>query len=52
MENKEDYFLFYISLEAIIVPKRFIKDTEQVLFQQILSQYLSFDAEVGHFVKS
>lgn len=52
LENKDYYFLFYSSLEAIIVPKRVFKGEEHLLFQQLLSKYLSFDAEVGYLVKN
>jgi hypothetical protein len=46
-ENTSYYFLFYSSLEAIIVPKRVFKPGEEGVFQQLLSRYLSFDAELG-----
>jgi YcxB-like protein len=51
-ENSEYYFLFYSSLEAIIIPKRVFKTTEQILFKSLLAQFLSFDAEVGHLIKT
>ena len=46
-ENKEYYFLFYSSLEAIIIPKRAFKASEQLLFEGLLSRFLSFDADLG-----
>jgi hypothetical protein len=52
-ENKEYYFLFYSSLEAIIIPKRVFKTSDDtILFEKLLMQFLSFDAEVGHLIKN
>ena len=51
-ENEAYYFLFYSSLEAIIIPKKIFKFDEHLIFQQLLSSYLSFDAEVGYLVKN
>jgi len=51
-ENTEYYFLFYSSLEAIIIPKRFFKAGEQSLFENLLSRFLSFEAEIGHLIKN
>ena len=50
-ENVDYYFLFYSSLEAIIIPKRIFKISDEILFKELLTQYLSFDAEIGHLVK-
>jgi hypothetical protein len=51
-ENREYYFLFTSSMQAVIVPKRVFKNTdEKIQFEKLLSQYLSFDAEIGHLVK-
>lgn len=51
-ENREYYFLFTSSMQAVIVPKRVFKNTdEKIQFEKLLSQNLSFDAEIGHLVK-
>ncbi len=51
-ENDAYYFLFTNSIEAIIFPKRIFKTVaEKEQFQRLLSQHLSFDAEVGHLIK-
>ena len=51
-ENADYYFLFYSSLEAIIIPKRIFKPFEETLFSEILVRCLSFDAEIGHLIKN
>ena len=51
-ENNNYYFLFYSSLEAIIIPKRVFKQSEQILFEDLLARFLSFDADLGHLVKN
>lgn len=52
-EDDDYYFLFYSSLEAIIIPKRVFKSAEdKILFEGLLSQFLSFDAEVGYLIKN
>lgn len=52
-ENEQYYFLFINSLQALIVPKRIFLTTESKLqFEKFLKQYLSFEAELGHLVKS
>lgn len=51
-ENADYYFLFTNSIQALIFPKRIFKTAEdKARFQQLLSQHLSFDAEVGHLIK-
>ena len=51
-ENKDYYFLFTGSIEALIVPKRIFKIAEEKSrFEKLLVQHLSLDAEVGHLVK-
>jgi hypothetical protein len=51
-ENKEYYFLFTSSIQAMIFPKRIFKTAEEKMqFEKLLSQHLSFDAEVGHLIK-
>lgn len=51
-ENNNYYFLFYNSFEAIIIPKKVFKtDAEKRLFDSLLIQFLSFDAEIGHLIK-
>lgn len=51
-ENADYYFLFYSSLEAIIIPKRIFKPYEETLFAELLVRCLSFDAEIGHLIKN
>ena len=52
-ESREYYFLFVSSMQALIIPKRIFNSTdEKKQFEKLLSQYLSFDAEIGHLVKS
>ncbi len=51
-ENDEYYFLFTNAIEAIIFPKRIFKmPDERKQFEKLLSQHLSFDAEVGYLIK-
>ena len=51
-ENNNYYFLFTSSIEAIIIPKRIFKlSEEKSKFEKLLIQHLSLDAEVGHLVK-
>lgn len=51
-ETAEYYFLFTSALQAIIFPKRIFKIAEdKKQFEKLLSQHLSFDAEVGHWIK-
>jgi hypothetical protein len=51
-ETAQYYFLFTSSVQAVIFPKRvFKKAEERTQFEKLLSQHLSFDAEVGHWVK-
>lgn len=51
-ENADYYFLFSNSIQAIIFPKRIFKTIEEkAQFQKLLSEHLSFDAEVGHLLK-
>lgn len=51
-ETAHYYFLFTSGLQAIIFPKRVFKTAEdKIQFEKLLSQHLSFDAEVGHWVK-
>ncbi|MEO8770165.1 MAG: YcxB family protein [Ferruginibacter sp.] len=53
LESKNYYFLFHNSIQAIIIPKRvFISQDEKLQFEKILSQHLTFDAEVSHLLKS
>ena len=52
-ESDAYYFLFTSSIQALIVPKRvFTNAADKLQFEKLLSQYLSFDAEIGHLVKS
>lgn len=51
-ETAEYYFLFTSALQAVIFPKRVFKTAEDKMqFEKLLSQHLSFDAEVGHWIK-
>lgn len=51
-ETAEYYFLFISSVQALIFPKRVFKTMEErTQFEKLLSQHLSFDAEVGHWMK-
>ncbi len=51
-ENAAYYFLFTSAIQAIIFPKRVFKTVEdKKQFEKLLSQHLSFDAEVGHWIK-
>ncbi|MEO6489413.1 MAG: YcxB family protein [Ferruginibacter sp.] len=52
-ESREYYFLFTSSIHAIIIPKRiFHNDVERKQLEKLLSQYLSFDAEIGPLLNS
>ncbi len=51
-ETAAYYFLFTSSAQAIIFPKRVFKTADdRMQFEKLLSQHLSFDAEVGHWVR-
>ena len=51
-ETADYYFLFTSALQALIFPKRVFKTAEDKRqFEKLLSQHLSFDAEVGHWIK-
>ncbi len=52
-ESQNYYLLFLNAVQAIIIPKRVFKSAdEKKEFEKILSQYLSFEAEVSHLLKS
>ncbi len=52
-ENHQYYFLFINGIQAIIIPKRaFHSSDEKQLFDKLLQQQLSFDAEIGHLLRS
>ncbi len=52
-ENEKYFFLFINAAQALIVPKRAFTHAEELeSFKKLLRQYLSFDAEIGHLVKS
>ncbi len=52
-ENKRYYYLFTSTIQAIIIPKRVFKNhDESIQFEKLLSQNLSFDAEIGFLIKS
>ena len=53
LESKNYYFLFINSLQAIVIPKRVFNSQEEKLqFEKLLSQFLSFEADVSHLIKS
>ena len=48
LESKNYYFLFINGIQAIIIPKRVFTSTEEKTeFERMLTQHLSFEAEVG-----
>lgn len=52
-ENGAYYFLFYNASEAVIIPKKVFKSAaDKALFDGLLVQFLSFDAEVGYLIKN
>ncbi|CAN5787693.1 hypothetical protein BH11BAC4_BH11BAC4_24640 [soil metagenome] len=51
-ESNEYYFLFTSGIQAMIIPKRIFNQDERMQFEKLLSQQLSFDAEIGHLIKS
>jgi hypothetical protein len=52
-ESRDYYFLFTSSIQALIIPKRVFNHAEErIQFDKLLSQYLSFEAEIGHMIKS
>jgi YcxB-like protein len=52
-ENNEYYFLFLNKIDALIVPKKTFKSAlDKIIFEQLLIEHLSLDAEIGHLVKS
>lgn len=51
-ENKDYYFLYLNSEQAILIPKRAFKsETDKQQTEKIFGQHISFNAEVGHLVK-
>lgn len=52
-ESLAYYFLFTSSTQALIIPKRVFNNAdERSQFEKLLAQQLSFDAEIGHMIKS
>lgn len=52
-ENEEYYFLFTSSIQALIIPKRITKtEAEKEVLHKLFLQHLSFDAEIGHLLKT
>lgn len=52
-ETAQYYFLFTSAVQAVIFPKRVFKRVEErVQFEKMLLHHLSFDAEVGHWMKN
>lgn len=52
LESKDYYFLYTSLIQALIIPKRILNQEEKIQFEKYLAQNLSFDAEIGHLVKS
>jgi hypothetical protein len=53
LESENYYFLFISNIQALIIPKRLLPNNEsKIQLEKILNQYLSMDAELGHFVRS
>ena len=53
LESQNYYFLFINAMQAIIIPKRvFNSPGEKLHFEKLLSQHISFDAELSHLIKS
>ena len=51
-ESKQYYFLFYNSIQAILIPKRVFRTAdEKEQFDKLLTRYLTFDADVSHLLK-
>ncbi|MGG9962718.1 YcxB family protein [Ferruginibacter sp. SUN106] len=52
-ETPEYIYLFLHSTSALIIPKKMIRsEVEKEQLSKLLSQYISFDAEVGHLVNT
>jgi YcxB-like protein len=48
-ENSDYFFLYVSSIQALLIPKRALRsEDERLRFIKLLSQHISFDAEVGH----
>jgi hypothetical protein len=53
LESRNYYFLFINSMQALIIPKRIFNSPEEKLqFERLLTQYLSFEADVSHMLKN
>ncbi|MEI9957849.1 MAG: YcxB family protein [Ferruginibacter sp.] len=51
-ENAAYIFLYIYSTTALIIPKSVLRsEVEKEQLMKLLSQHISFDAEVGHLVK-
>lgn len=51
-ESNDYYFLFINSIQALIIPKRiFIHESEKIMFDKLLAQHLSLDADIGYLIK-
>jgi hypothetical protein len=51
-ETPQYYFLFTSAIQSFIIPKRILKTAEEKQqLEKLMTQYLSFDAEVGHLIK-
>ncbi|MGC4103767.1 YcxB family protein [Ferruginibacter sp.] len=51
-ENKEYYFLYLSTEQAILIPKRALKsELEKQQVEKLFGEHISFNAEVGHLVK-
>jgi YcxB-like protein len=51
-ENKDYYFLFISTDQAVIIPKRALQsETQKEQLEKLFGEHISFNAEVGHLVK-
>ena len=51
-ENKDYYFLYLSSEQALLLPKRAFKsEEEKQQVEKLFAENISFNAEVGHLVK-
>ncbi len=51
-ETNDYYFLYINSAQALIIPKRVLRSAaEKEALAKLLSQHISFDAEMGHLIK-
>jgi hypothetical protein len=52
-ESAQYYFLFLSAIQGVIIPKRIFNTAdEKSQFEKLLQQHLSFEAELGHMIRS